>query len=107
MLCGASGRSARRKCRRALAAQILFYGNPAAPPLAQERKRRTKAGQPLTAIGADGYFIPIIAVSDHPSPAPAERQRLAAFIGQEFMDCLLYTSPSPRDRTRSRMPSSA
>ena len=25
----------------------------------------------------------------------------------EFMTCLLYTSPSPRDRTRSRMPSSA
>ena len=25
----------------------------------------------------------------------------------EFDDCLLYTSPSPRDRTRSRMPSSA
>ena len=25
----------------------------------------------------------------------------------EFVDCLLYTSPSPRDRTRSRMPSSA
>jgi len=24
-----------------------------------------------------------------------------------FMICLLYTSPSPRDRTRSRMPSSA
>ena len=24
-----------------------------------------------------------------------------------LMDCLLYTSPSPRDRTRSRMPSSA
>ena len=23
------------------------------------------------------------------------------------VDCLLYTSPSPRDRTRSRMPSSA
>ena len=33
--------------------------------------------------------------------------------GGEFMEivkkmvCLLYTSPSPRDRTRSRMPSSA
>ena len=26
---------------------------------------------------------------------------------QEIKDCLLYTSPSPRDRTRSRMPSSA
>ena len=25
----------------------------------------------------------------------------------EYYDCLLYTSPSPRDRTRSRMPSSA
>ena len=25
----------------------------------------------------------------------------------EKKDCLLYTSPSPRDRTRSRMPSSA
>ena len=25
----------------------------------------------------------------------------------EAGDCLLYTSPSPRDRTRSRMPSSA
>ena len=27
-------------------------------------------------------------------------------VGQ-VLDCLLYTSPSPRDRTRSRMPSSA
>ena len=26
---------------------------------------------------------------------------------QQWCDCLLYTSPSPRDRTRSRMPSSA
>ena len=27
--------------------------------------------------------------------------------GIDFPGCLLYTSPSPRDRTRSRMPSSA
>ena len=26
---------------------------------------------------------------------------------EEIKNCLLYTSPSPRDRTRSRMPSSA
>ena len=26
---------------------------------------------------------------------------------ERYTDCLLYTSPSPRDRTRSRMPSSA
>ena len=25
----------------------------------------------------------------------------------DVQDCLLYTSPSPRDRTRTRMPSSA
>ena len=28
-------------------------------------------------------------------------------FGDYFKRCLLYTSPSPRDRTRSRMPSSA
>ena len=27
--------------------------------------------------------------------------------GQEYSFCLLYTSPSPRDRQKSRMPSSA
>ena len=26
---------------------------------------------------------------------------------ETFLDCLLYTSPSPRDRQKSRMPSSA
>ena len=33
----------------------------------------------------------------------AEVNRLKA----KLRNCLLYTSPSPRDRTRSRMPSSA
>ena len=32
---------------------------------------------------------------------------LTVVTEQVIMDCLLYTSPSPRDRTRSRMPSSA
>ena len=27
--------------------------------------------------------------------------------GAKYLDCLLYTSPSPRDRQKSRMPSSA
>ena len=30
-----------------------------------------------------------------------------AYDEDRYMSCLLYTSPSPRDRTRSRMPSSA
>ena len=29
------------------------------------------------------------------------------YVGSQFNDCLLYTSPSPRDATLSRMPSSA
>ena len=32
---------------------------------------------------------------------------LDAYGYEELYPCLLYTSPSPRDRTRSRMPSSA
>ena len=35
----------------------------------------------------------------------AIHQRLRKLENSNF--CLLYTSPSPRDRTRSRMPSSA
>ena len=31
----------------------------------------------------------------------------AILVSDEFYSCLLYTSPSPRDRTRPRMPSSA
>ena len=38
----------------------------------------------------------------------AEAKRWASGKGYAFFEtCLLYTSPSPRDRTRSRMPSSA
>ena len=39
------------------------------------------------------------------------KKKVKSVLGSEFPDdakaCLLYTSPSPRDRTRSRMPSSA
>ena len=36
-----------------------------------------------------------------------EDERYQPPAESESKDCLLYTSPSPRDRTRSRMPSSA
>ena len=35
------------------------------------------------------------------------RQKMGIPRGERYEFCLLYTSPSPRDRTRSRMPSSA
>ena len=38
---------------------------------------------------------------------PEASESLRAAILDRFDSCLLYTSPSPRDRTRSRMPSSA
>ena len=34
-------------------------------------------------------------------------ERLEKFDGLRLVICLLYTSPSPRDRQKSRMPSSA
>ena len=42
------------------------------------------------------YFV----ISDHSKTASYAN-------GLNIDSCLLYTSPSPRDRTRSRMPSSA
>ena len=43
----------------------------------------------------------------YPETEPAEIQSLAFEATTLVRGCLLYTSPSPRDRTRSRMPSSA
>ena len=43
-------------------------------------------------IGSDGYS----------NPADADANGIA-----DYKDCLLYTSPSPRDKRQSRMPSSA
>ena len=41
------------------------------------------------------------------NPRTGESIQIAASQKVKFLPCLLYTSPSPRDRTRSRMPSSA
>ena len=42
-----------------------------------------------------------------PGLGPMTAIALMIPITYGFEPCLLYTSPSPRDRTRSRMPSSA
>ena len=36
-----------------------------------------------------------------------QKDSVPVIIDYYYKGCLLYTSPSPRDRTRSRMPSSA
>ena len=45
-------------------------------------------------IGYFGYFLFSLTL-------------LIGVLGINYYSCLLYTSPSPRDRTRPRMPSSA
>ena len=47
--------------------------------------------------GSEEFAIP------YRDPVSGRRRRYFP----DFYICLLYTSPSPRDRTRSRMPSSA
>ena len=66
---------------------------------------------PLIAeYGAFAVFLNVL-LTQAGAPLPAVPTLLVAgaltFQGPLYFICLLYTSPSPRDRTRSRMPSSA
>jgi NosR/NirI family transcriptional regulator, nitrous oxide reductase regulator len=54
-----SGRIDQRECLLCLECQILYYDDHSCPPLSSERRRRSRAGLPLTPIAKDGYFIPI------------------------------------------------
>ena len=47
-------------------------------------------------LSADGYAL-----------GSAMNNLAGCVVSPDVNTCLLYTSPSPRDRTRSRMPSSA
>lgn len=62
--CGAQaiakdGRIDPAECLHCLDCLVYYYDDHACPPLAKERKRRAKAGEALTPIGRDGYYIPI------------------------------------------------
>ena len=48
-----------------------------------------------------------IVIADKDTLDTRFNERKQKFANQAALACLLYTSPSPRDRTRSRMPSSA
>ena len=61
-------------------------------------------------VGVAAYFfiLPKINLSKEVISQPeAQAETLDKIVAVKVEPCLLYTSPSPRDRTRSRMPSSA
>ena len=72
-------------------------------------------GQPLTLESFDAWRDNLDAVVigpgipwDHPTLVELRAEGIQVRGEMDLAwDCLLYTSPSPRDRTRSRMPSSA
>ena len=61
----------------------------------------TVDGKGLHSLSAAGEVL------DCGNSGTTSRLMCGILAGQKFKACLLYTSPSPRDRTRSRMPSSA
>ena len=103
---GARGRGVQHKVFRV---ERMFGGRVAARPTgpaAQDKAANAKAPQeraePADTADATVQSLRRELALLHDAVARNKRE-LAVLIG----DCLLYTSPSPRDRTRSRMPSSA
>ena len=62
------------------------------------------ADQTVSVIRAFTYFSHLANLAEDRHHI---RRRIVHERAGDTQDCLLYTSPSPRDRTRSRMPSSA
>lgn len=73
-----NGRIDHRECMLCLDCMVLYTDEHACPPLSHERKRREKAGLPLTPIGGDGYYIPIKPVAGGPRLAPSGAGTAAA-----------------------------
>ena len=84
----ADGRIDQRECMLCLDCMVLYTDDHACPPLAQERKRREKAGQPLTPIDANGYFIPVVMVEEVARPATA------AGAAVQVVDPRMLTAPA-------------
>ena len=63
------------------------------------------AGQGTNVTGA--YKLALYTFNSNTPPFDVNSTIFSAVATEVNNTCLLYTSPSPRDRTRSRMPSSA
>ena len=77
--------------------------------IAAELQVRPEQVAAAVALLDDGNTIPFIARYRKEVTGTLDEEQLRHVAEQiaRLRACLLYTSPSPRDRTRSRMPSSA
>ena len=69
---------------------------------------RTRLNKMERAVGWFVFFAAVLLLFGFGYYIYHTAERKGWFLAKaRFATCLLYTSPSPRDRTRSRMPSSA
>ena len=63
---------------------------------------------PVYQESGNRFILTVLDLCTHyPEAIPLKQHTAADVALGTVFSCLLYTSPSPRDRTRSRMPSSA
>ena len=61
----------------------------------------------LSKLVSEGTLRSLVKAAENMSKSSHRFMKLVRAKFEHACICLLYTSPSPRDRTRSRMPSSA
>ena len=74
--------------------------------LIQEGTEGVKVNTPIAVLLEEGEDASDAEAAAEPEPKP-DPKKSPPTTQDENRDCLLYTSPSPRDATLSRMPSSA
>ena len=108
---GASGVAA-----RAMRAALTARARPMSEPLGGGLEGRAWRGVALLLDAADGVApcvrgvqsaVRLAQLLSRTAPPPPLLLLTSGVVAAWCGACLLYTSPSPRDRTRSRMPSSA
>ena len=78
--------------------------------VSSRRNRWSQAQASIFTIENQHFLVQMAPQASWPRDVPAESLEARSpqpAVFSQASSCLLYTSPSPRDRTRSRMPSSA
>ena len=95
---------------------MTAYPNDPAPQVHAAVIRPAAVGDAAAIAGIYNHYIVNTTITFEEEPLAEEQmarrmeQVMQAYpwlVWEEGGDCLLYTSPSPRDRQKSRMPSSA